>query len=41
MQYTADELKGAGTPIKNPLIAGNTYTFTLYRPQNQTGYLHI
>ena len=37
MQYTADELKGAGTPIKNPLIAGNTYTFTLYRPQNQTG----
>lgn len=37
MQYTADELKGAGTPIKNPLIAGNTYTFTLYRPLNQTG----
>ena len=37
MQYTADELKGAGTPIKNPLIAGNTYTFLLYRPQNQTG----
>ena len=37
MQYTADELNGAGTPIKNPLIAGNTYTFLLYRPQNQTG----
>ena len=37
MQYTADELSQEGTPIKNPLIAGNTYTFTLYRPQNQTG----
>jgi len=37
MQYTADELSQEGTPIKNPLIAGNTYTFTLYRPLNQTG----
>ncbi len=37
MQYTADELSQEGTPIKNPLIAGNTYTFTLYRPKNQTG----
>ena len=36
MQYTAEELR-VGTPIKNPLIAGNTYTFLLYRPQNQTG----
>ncbi len=37
MQYTADELSQEGTPIKNPLIAGNTYTFTLYRPKSQTG----
>ena len=37
MQYTAEELR-VGTPIKNPLIAGNTYTFTLYRPKNQTGW---
>lgn len=37
MQYTAEELR-VGTPIKNPLIAGNTYTFTLYRPENQTGW---
>jgi len=37
MQYTADELSQEGTPIKNPLIAGNTYTFLIYRPLNQTG----
>ena len=37
MQYTAEELR-VGTPIKNPLIAGNTYTFLLYRPINQTGW---
>ena len=37
MQYTADELKGAGTLIKNQLLAGGEYTFYLYRPKNQTG----
>tara|TARA_B100000497_G_scaffold127828_1_gene171235 strand:+ start:243 stop:1103 length:861 start_codon:yes stop_codon:yes gene_type:complete len=37
MQYTADELKGAGTFIKNRLLAGGEYTFYLYRPPNQTG----
>ena len=37
MQYTADELKGKGTLIKNQLLAGGDYTFYLYRPPNQTG----
>ena len=37
MQYTADELYGAGTPIKNILLAGGDYTFTIYRPPNTTG----
>ena len=37
MQYTADELKGAGTLIKNQLLAGGDYTFYLYRPKNTTG----
>lgn len=37
MQYTADELKGAGTLIKNQLLAGGNYTFYLYRPKNTTG----
>ena len=37
MQYTADELKGKGTLIKNQLLAGGEYTFYLYRPPNQTG----
>jgi len=37
MQYTADELKGGGTLIKNQLLAGGEYTFYLHRPPNQTG----
>ncbi|MCH9715946.1 MAG: hypothetical protein K0U52_02520 [Gammaproteobacteria bacterium] len=37
MSYTADELKGAGHLLKNPMLGGGTYTFTLYRPKNQTG----
>lgn len=37
MPYTADELKGAGTLIKNQLLAGGDYTFILYRPKNTTG----
>ena len=37
MQYTADELRGAGTLIKNQLLAGGEYTFYLYRPENSTG----
>ena len=37
MQYTALELKGAGTLIKNELLAGGEYTFYLYRPKNTTG----
>ena len=37
MSYTADELKGAGHLLKNQMLGGGTYTFTLYRPQNQTG----
>lgn len=37
MQYTADELKGAGKLIKNQLLAGGDYTFYLYRPKNTTG----
>jgi len=37
MQYTALELKGAGTLIKNQLLAGGEYTFILYRPKNTTG----
>mgnify|MGYP003643609047 FL=1 len=37
MQYSATELKGAGTPIKNVLLAGGDYTFTIYRPPNTTG----
>jgi len=36
MQYTADELRGAGTLIKNQLLAGGEYTFYLYRPPNST-----
>ena len=37
MPYTADELKGAGHLLKNQMLGGGTYTFTLYRPKNQTG----
>ncbi|MDB4378331.1 hypothetical protein N9Z41_01035 [bacterium] len=37
MSYTADELKGAGHLLKNQMLGGGTYTFTLYRPKNQTG----
>lgn len=37
MSYTADELKGAGHLLKNQMLSGGTYTFTLYRPKNQTG----
>ena len=37
MPYTADELKGAGHLLKNQMLSGGTYTFTLYRPKNQTG----
>jgi len=37
MQYTADELKGAGHLIKNQMLSGGTYTFYLYRPKNTTG----
>lgn len=37
MQYTADELKGAGTLIKSQLLAEGEYTFYLYRPKNTTG----
>jgi hypothetical protein len=37
MPYTADELKGAGHLLKNQMLSGDTYTFTLYRPKNQTG----
>ena len=37
MPYTADELKGAGHLLKNQMLGGSTYTFILYRPQNQTG----
>ena len=37
MPYTADELKGAGHLLKNQMLGGGTYTFILYRPQNQTG----
>ena len=37
MQYSATELKGAGTPIKNILLAGDNYTFIIYRPPNETG----
>jgi hypothetical protein len=37
MPYTADELKGAGHLLKNPMLSGGTYTFILYRPKNQTG----
>ena len=37
MPYTADELKGAGHLLKNQMLSGGTYTFILYRPQNQTG----
>lgn len=36
MQYTADELKGGGTLIKNQLLAGGEYTFYLHRPPNQS-----
>jgi hypothetical protein len=42
MSYTADELKGAGHLLKNQMLSGGTYTFILYRPQNQTGEsLHL
>ena len=37
MQYTADELKGAGHLNKSQLLAGGNYTFYLYRPKNTTG----
>jgi len=37
MPYTADELKGAGHLLKNQMLGGGTYTFTLFRPKNQTG----
>ena len=37
MPYTADELKGAGHLLKNQMLGGGIYTFTLYRPKNQTG----
>ena len=37
MSYTADELKGAGHLLKNPMLGGGTYTFYLYRPKNTTG----
>ena len=37
MSYIADELKGAGHLLKNQMLGGGTYTFTLYRPKNQTG----
>ena len=37
MQYTADELEGAGHLIKNQMLSGGKYTFYLYRPKNTTG----
>ena len=37
MQYTAQELNQAGQYIKNPLIAGTPYTFSLFRVPNSTG----
>ena len=41
MQYTADELKGAGTPIKNPLIAGNTLHLHYIDLKTKQDYPHI
>ena len=38
MEYSATELKGAGTLNKSILEAGSDYTFFLYRPPNQTGH---
>ena len=37
MEYSAQELKGAGTLNKSILEAGSDYTFFLYRPKNITG----
>lgn len=37
MQYSADELKGAGTRNKTMLEAESNYTFFIYRPKNQSG----
>ena len=37
MEYSAQELKGAGTLNKSILEAGSDYTFFLYRPKNTTG----
>ena len=37
MEYSATELKGAGTLNKSILEAGSDYTFFLYRPKNLTG----
>ena len=37
MEYSAQELKGAGTLNKSILESGSDYTFFLYRPKNITG----
>ncbi len=37
MEYSAQELNGAGTLNKSILEAGSDYTFFLYRPKNITG----